>query len=127
MVLNEVLHPHFNATAINEVFVGRKIVKADMAWDTIHLDNGTIVEILPHIGFSESRKGDFYVAEMSPYSDIIRTVEVQKHRADNSKLRYVYSIVVTSDEAPESQTVLEVEGIPGDDETESGFLLRVIS
>lgn len=116
---------HDEATAITELFVGRKIVSTYRK--TLTLDDGTKVEVRPNEGGCSCGAGDYELEGLATTPNVITRAEVEKvegevdyrEREDPKSYRlYVWA-------ENEQITALQVDGDDGNGYYGTGFELRV--
>ena len=122
----EVLIDHTEEEAIRMLLTGRRIVSAHE--DTLTLDNGTTVKVIPNSGCGGCTSGGYWLEHIAAVDNIITDVRIDSEqvgepRAGGDDGAFRYSIFVFAD-AVEINAVT-VEGDDGNGYYGTGYRLLI--
>lgn len=114
---------------IRGLLVGRKIVAVDEAAETLTLDDGTELKILPNEGMCCSN-GDYFVRRLVGAENVILAVDFSEQYLDKDQRSepgddYRYEIFVYTEGVENGQSILRVDGSDGNGYYGTGYKIRV--
>ena len=115
-------HTFYNETNENEIrelLLYRKIVKAEN--DTLYLDNGVELLILPNIGCGGCYSGNYYLSELNDCENAITNVEFVCDTDENDNTSY--KIFVFAED--KRIKILQVDGSDGNGWYGTGYDIQV--
>lgn len=109
---------------IKELLMYRKIVKVDK--DTLYLDNGVELQVLPNEGCGGCSNGWYGIEELNGCDNAITDVEFECDRInpdDNWSEEYSYKIFVFAEDT--KIKIVQVDGDDGNGYYGTGYSIRV--
>lgn len=107
---------------IEELLTGRMITSV-INHDTMVLDNGVKVEVIPNDGCCGCASGDYHLDELNECEAVITSVRLEDQEVDGEDA-HVYKIFVLA--ANKERVLLSVSGDDGNGYYGTGYRLRVI-
>lgn len=121
MVSNDVkLVHHDEEEAIKTLLLGRQIVQA--SGDTLTLDNGTVVKVIPNVGGCICGAGDYTLDELNKCEAVITSVKVDTESGGEYEDRKYTVFVLAADK---EVMALSVSGNDGSGYYGTGYVLEV--
>lgn len=120
---------HEDETSIRDELVGRRVVET-VNGDTLVLDNGTELHIIPNRG-DEEDVGEFWVSYIAPKPDEkILSIEtgyedIESYYLENYSERSFYIFIYTTDSEHFRLPILGVTGYEGDGSNGTGYRILV--
>ena len=115
---------HYEEEAIKELLMYRKIVKVDK--DTLYLDNGVELKVLPNEGCGGCGNGWYGIEEINGCDNVITNVEFECDRInpdDRWSKEYSYKIFVYAEDT--KIKIVQVDGDDGNGYYGTGYSIRV--
>lgn len=106
---------------IKELLLYRKIVRVND--NTLFLDNGTELEILPNEGCPGCGAGDYDITELNGCDNVITNVEFECESLDDYEEEYSYKIFVYAENT--KIKILQVDGNDGNGYYGTGYTIKV--
>ena len=113
-----------NIEAIRNLFVGKKVVKAE--GHELTLSDGTILEIIPNEGGCSCGAGDYYLDNINKFDSVITDVEVKVFGGESGSSdedAHTYQLFVYSGGI--STSVADIKGDDGNGYYGTGFDIYV--
>jgi hypothetical protein len=121
-MMNETIG-HYQEDKIKNLFIGRKVVKAEGS--ELTLDDGTVLQVIPNDGGCSCGAGDYYLDNISKFDNVITNVEVKAVPYSDSEWDsgYTYQLFVYSGGI--STSVADIKGDDGNGYYGTGFEIYV--
>lgn len=111
-----------NEKEIKELLLYRRIVKVEN--DTLYLDNGTELEIIPNVGCGGCESGNYEITELNECDNVITKVELDcDYTEDEWKDGASYKIFVYAED--KRIKILQVDGTDGNGYYGTGYEVLV--
>lgn len=120
----EKLLSHYNEKEIKKILMYRKIVKVDE--DTLYLDNGVELKVLPNEGCGGCGNGWYWLKELNGCDNAITNVEFECESLnpdDRWSEEYSYKIFVFAEDT--RIKIVQVDGDDGNGYYGTGYSIRV--
>lgn len=115
---------HYQTEAIRNLFVGKKVVKAD--GHELTLSDGMILQIIPNEGGCSCGAGDYYLDNINKFDSVITDVEVKVFGGESGSWdedAHTYQLFVYSGGI--STSVADIKGDDGNGYYGTGFDIYV--
>lgn len=113
-----------NEAEIKELLMYRKIIKVDE--DTLYLDNGVELKVLPNEGCGGCSNGWYGIEELNGCDNAITNVEFERERVNPDDVwseEYSYKIFVYAEDT--KIKIVQVDGNDGNGYYGTGYSIRV--
>lgn len=108
---------------ITELLLGRRVI-AVLGGDTLVLDNGVKIEVVPNEGCGGCASGWYQLDELNKCEAVITSVKLSEEDGDpNGECTHVYKVFVLA--ADKEQVLLSVSGDDGNGYYGTGYTLNV--
>jgi hypothetical protein len=114
---------HYQEDKIKNLFIGRKVVKAEGS--ELTLDDGTVLQVIPNDGGCSCGAGDYYLDNLNKFDNVITDVEIKAVPYSDSEWEsgYTYQLFVYSGGI--STSVADIKGDDGNGYYGTGFEIYV--
>jgi hypothetical protein len=114
---------HYQEDEIKNLFIGRKVVKAEGS--ELTLDDGTVLQVIPNDGGCSCGAGDYYIDNLNKFDNVITDVEIKAvpYSDDTWESSYTYQLFVYSGGI--STSVADIKGDDGNGYYGTGFEIHV--
>lgn len=112
------LHEH-NEKEIKELLLYHRVTKVNE--DTLELDNGVVLEIIPNEGCGGCSSGWYAITDLNGVDNVITNVELDEDNSENCETSYKI-FVYTEDKR---FTLLQVDGDDGNGYYGTGYRINV--
>ena len=116
---------HDETGKIEQLLLGRKVVKADVRMDTLTLDDGTTVRVRANEGCGGCSNGAYWVSDLNTCDNIITKVEqvIEDVKDSRGYQNTVYRVFVYAEDR--RINLIDVEGDDGNGYYGTGFQLII--